>query len=29
MSLRNLNDTDLNAMYAYLGTLAPRKTAEH
>ena len=29
MSLRNLNDTDLNAMYAYLRTLAPRKTSEH
>jgi mono/diheme cytochrome c family protein len=28
MSLRNLNDTDLNAVYAYLKTLAPRKVAE-
>ncbi|HEY4997913.1 MAG TPA: cytochrome c, partial [Usitatibacter sp.] len=25
MSLRNLNDTDLDALYAYLKTLAPRK----
>jgi mono/diheme cytochrome c family protein len=29
MSLRNLNDTDLNGMYAYLKTIAPRNTAEH
>jgi mono/diheme cytochrome c family protein len=28
MSLRNVNDLDLNAMYAYLKTLAPRKTGE-
>jgi mono/diheme cytochrome c family protein len=28
MSLRNLNDTDLDAIYAYLKTLAPRKLAE-
>lgn len=28
MSLRNVNDTDLNAIYAYLGTVAPRKTGE-
>ena len=28
MSLRNINDTDLNAMHAYLKTLAPRKTGE-
>jgi mono/diheme cytochrome c family protein len=28
MSLRNLNDTDLNAVYAYLETLAPRKVGE-
>jgi mono/diheme cytochrome c family protein len=27
-SLRNLNDMDLEAMYAYLKTLAPRKTGE-
>jgi mono/diheme cytochrome c family protein len=26
MSLRNLNDTDLNAMHAYLDTLAPKET---
>jgi mono/diheme cytochrome c family protein len=28
MSLRNLNDTDLNAMYAYLKTVGPRKAGE-
>lgn len=28
MSLRNLNDTDLNAIYAYLKTLAPRRAGE-
>ena len=28
MSLRNLNDTDLLAIYAYLKTLAPRRTGE-
>jgi mono/diheme cytochrome c family protein len=28
MSLRNLNDIDLNAMYAYLGTLAPATPAQ-
>ena len=28
MSLRNLNDVDLNAMHAYLKTLAAKKTAE-
>ena len=28
MSLRNINDTDLNAMYAYLQNLAPRKAGE-
>ncbi len=28
-SLRNLNDTDLEAMYAYLKTLAPRSTGAH
>src|SRR5258706_395285 len=28
MSLRNLNDVDLNAMHAYLKTLPPRKTGE-
>jgi mono/diheme cytochrome c family protein len=27
-SLRNMNDTDLEAMYAYLKTLPPRKTGE-
>ncbi|HEY2627821.1 MAG TPA: c-type cytochrome, partial [Usitatibacter sp.] len=27
-SLRNLNDTDLGAMYAYLKTAAPRRTGE-
>jgi mono/diheme cytochrome c family protein len=28
MSLRNLDDTDLDAIYAYLKTLAPRKVGE-
>ena len=28
MSLRTLNDTDLDAVYAYLKTLAPRRVAE-
>ena len=28
MSLRNTNDTDLNAMYAYLKTVVPRKAGE-
>jgi mono/diheme cytochrome c family protein len=28
MSLRNLNDTDLNAIYAYLKTVGPRKAGE-
>ncbi len=28
MTLRNLNDTDLNAIYAYLKTLGPRHTGE-
>jgi len=28
MSLRNINDTDLNAMHAYLKSLAPRKAGE-
>ena len=28
MSLRNINDTDLNAMHTYLKTLPPKKTAE-
>jgi len=28
MTLRNLNDTDLNAIYAYLKTLGPRRTGE-
>ena len=28
MSLRNLNDTDLNALHAYLKTLPPKKTGE-
>ena len=28
MSLRNINDTDLNAMHAYLKTLPPRKAGE-
>ena len=28
MTLRNLNDTDLNAIYAYLKTLGPRRPAE-
>jgi mono/diheme cytochrome c family protein len=28
MSLRNLNDTDLNAMYAYLKTLPPRRVGD-
>ena len=28
MSLRNINDTDLNALHAYLKTLSPKKTGE-
>src|SRR5258708_1672979 len=28
MTLRNMNDTDLNAIYAYLKTLAPRRAGE-
>jgi hypothetical protein len=28
MSLRNLNDTDLNAIYAYLKSVGPRKAGE-
>ena len=28
MSLRTINDTDLNALHAYLKTLAPKKTGE-
>jgi mono/diheme cytochrome c family protein len=27
-SLRNMNDTDLDALYAYLRTLPPKKTGE-
>ncbi len=28
MTLRNLNDTDLNAIYTYLKTLGPRRLGE-
>jgi len=28
MSLRNINDTDLNALYAYLQSMAPRESGE-
>ncbi len=28
MTLRNMSDTDLNAIYAYLKTLAPRRAGE-
>ena len=28
MTLRNINDTDLNAMYAYLKSMPPKKAGE-